>query len=122
VRRAARKDGPHAEIIAALGAVGATVAILEPRPESPGLPDLLVGYRGLNVLLEVKAPRGELSVEQESFAACWRGEKPWTVTCVHQALVAIGAAEPPSKQARRERWRKVELAPKGPRLVSSVRR
>ena len=46
-----QRDSNEAEIIAALEAVGATV---EQIPTGGGVPDLLVGYRFRNYLLEVK--------------------------------------------------------------------
>jgi hypothetical protein len=97
MRRAARKDRPAGDIVGALEAVGASVAVLEPRPEAPGIPDLLVGYQGKNFLLELKAPGESLSAKQASWHACWRGDKPYTVFCASDALAAIGAlpgAEP----------------------------
>jgi hypothetical protein len=125
VRRAANKDGPHAAIVAALQAVGASVAVLEPRPEQRGLPDLLVGFKSVNTLLEIKAKDGKLSLDQETWHGCWRGDKPWVVSCVEHALVAIGAAPgaPRSTRSRAGRMARLGLLPKrGPRLVSAVKR
>jgi hypothetical protein len=52
VRRAAKVDANQREVVAALRGAGATVQLLHAVGE--GCPDLLVGYRGGNYLLEVK--------------------------------------------------------------------
>ena len=57
-RRAARRDSNEVEIVRALIAAGASVTHLS---GVDGLPDLLVGYQGRTVLLEVKhlSPTGK---------------------------------------------------------------
>lgn len=52
MRRAAKIDANHPEIVAALRAIGASVQSLASIGQ--GCPDLLVGYRGANYALEVK--------------------------------------------------------------------
>lgn len=49
-RYATMKDPNHATIVAAFRALGCSVQSLS----APGLPDLLVGIRGVNLLVEVK--------------------------------------------------------------------
>jgi hypothetical protein len=48
------RDGNEAAIVDALRAAGATVT----RLGDAGVPDLLVGYRGSTLLLEIKLPLG----------------------------------------------------------------
>ena len=48
---ARRVDDNQNEIVAALRACGATVRIIN---QGGGIPDLLVGYRGNTILIEVK--------------------------------------------------------------------
>src|SRR3972149_1571025 len=50
-----RTDANHTEIVNALQAIGASVTSLA--DVGGGCPDLLVGYRGQNMLLEVKDGR-----------------------------------------------------------------
>lgn len=100
--RAKRRDESEPAIVEALRAVGAYVALLD----GGGLPDLLVGFQGRTILLEVKTPqkngrarsrnheggRGELKPRQASFLDAWCGG---TVAVVHtpaEALAAIGAS------------------------------
>jgi len=52
MRRAARIDANQPAIIAALRSIGATVQPLH--AVGGGCPDLLVGLRGRNILMEVK--------------------------------------------------------------------
>lgn len=87
MRRIARVDGNQADIVAALRAVGATVQPLH--TVGKGCPDLLVGYRGVNHLLEVKNG-SDVTDDQRQWIGTWCG----MVTVVHsvdQALQSIGA-------------------------------
>lgn len=72
----------------ALRQVGATVEDLH--KVGGGCPDLLVGYRGCNYVIEVKTPTGKLNDDQVDWHADWRGQKA-TVNCIAQALAVIGA-------------------------------
>ena len=106
-RRAARRDTNEAEIVAALRAAGASVLFLAIK----GAGDLLVGYQGINLLLETKRPKGPrgglngggstrpgqggngtLTAEQIAFRAEWKGAPPVIVRTVDEALAAIGAS------------------------------
>lgn len=94
MRRAAKVDDNQREIVAALRRAGATVRDLSRVGE--GCPDLLVGFRGRNWLVEVKRPKatgqraGRTTPAQDEFLAGWRGHAVvvWTV---EEALQAIGA-------------------------------
>jgi hypothetical protein len=77
VRRAARVDANQTEIVKALQAIGASVAPLS--TVGSGMPDLLCGYRGVNLLLEVKdgdkVPSArKLTKDQETWHAAWKGQ------------------------------------------------
>lgn len=96
-RYARKRDDNEAAIVEALRAAGATVT----RLGEPGVPDLLVGYRGRNFLLEVKEPgqtehrrrseggRGELTAAQVEWWDEWRGERAAIVHSVADALMVI---------------------------------
>ena len=68
MRRAARVDANQEQVVSALRAAGANVWIL-------GLPvDLLVGYKGHTILMEVKdGPKKRLTALQDTFFAKWEG-------------------------------------------------
>jgi len=88
VRRAAKIDANQRQIVAALRAVGASVRSLAAIGE--GCPDLLVGYRSRNYLLEVKRDaKAKLTPEQELFFQSWRGPV-YRVNSVDEALAVIG--------------------------------
>lgn len=70
-RRAARTDANQAAIVAALRDAGATVFCTN--NVGDGFPDLVVGYRGRNYLLEVKSDRGRLTPSQEKLHTTWQG-------------------------------------------------
>ncbi len=81
-----RLDQNATAIKHALEQVGATVD-----SRCPG--DYLVGFRGVNYLLEVKTATGALNASQRAFQARWRGHYA-VVRDVAAALRAIGAVEP----------------------------
>ena len=56
-----------------------------------GVPDLLVGYQGRNVLLEVKTASGKLNKRQVEWHCDWRGQVE-IVRSAEEALAVIGAA------------------------------
>lgn len=86
---AKRRDKNEAEIVLALEAVGATITRLNEK----GVPDLLVGFRGRTVLLEVKgsAPSGHkpLTPDQQTWWNTWSGDRPQIVTTAEDALHAL---------------------------------
>lgn len=91
MRRAAKVDANQAEIVGALRAIGASVQPLH--AVGQGCPDLLVGYKGRNVLLECKLPDAPpsklLNARQVEWHAAWRGQVA-TVATVEDAFQAIG--------------------------------
>lgn len=91
--RAQQRDSNEPDIIAALEAIGASV---EQLPGGNGRPDLLVGYRGVNHLLEVKDPNADsdkrrLNAWQKKWHAGWKG-KCHLVETVDQAFLIVGAS------------------------------
>lgn len=88
-----RIDDNQPAIVAALRAVGATVQSLA--TVGKGCPDLLVSYRGVNHLLEVKdgakpPSRRQLTPDEARWHQQWRGPVA-VVTSEAEALAAIGA-------------------------------
>ena len=96
MRRAARTDDNQAEIVRGLRAIGATVQSLA--AVGAGVPDLLVGWQGANVLLELKdaakAPsKRKLTPDQVAWHQAWRGQVA-TVETLKDALAALGIRVP----------------------------
>jgi hypothetical protein len=88
VRRAHKVDSNQGAIVKALRACGASVAVTSQL--GAGYPDLTVGWRGLNVLLEVKPnSKAKLTEPEQVFHATWRGSVQ-VVTSVDEALAAVG--------------------------------
>lgn len=90
MRRIARVDANQSEIIGALIACGCSVQPLHQM--GGGVPDLLVGLRGRNLLMEVKDGRKppserELTEDQEKWHSAWRGQ----VVVVNNSAEAIAA-------------------------------
>ena len=71
MRRAARVDGNHAEIVDCFKKLGCSVLSLAPLGK--GVPDLLVAIKGITWLVEVKMPKGKETADQIEFAATWKG-------------------------------------------------
>lgn len=92
-RRAAKVDVNQPAIVKGLRAIpGVSVKPLS--AVGDGCPDLLVGFRGRNFLLEVKDPekppsKRELTLDQSVFFAGWTGQAA-KVETLPEALRAIG--------------------------------
>ena len=76
MRKAAKTDANHSQVVNALRQVGASVQSLA--ATGKGCPDLLVGYYGINYLMEVKdgdkvLSKQKLNIDQEHWHSIWRG-------------------------------------------------
>ena len=88
-------DNNQAGIVEALRDLGASVLITS--EIGKGFPDLLCGWQGRNVLLEVKNPatyygRRGAAPNQKKWADDWTGEKPIVVFTVEDAVKAVFSA------------------------------
>jgi len=88
MRRAARVDENQGLIVKALRACGATVRVIS---QGDGIPDLLVGYRGHTILMEVKdgnkpPSARQLTTAEQIFFDQWTGGKLFIVNSVEEAL------------------------------------
>ena len=91
--RAAKVDANHEQVVSALRAVGASVQTLA--AVGKGVPDLLVGYQGKTLLLEVKDGRKppsarRLTEDQLKWHGAWRGGPLAVVDGPDAALRMIG--------------------------------
>ena len=92
MRRKAKIDDNQTEIVKGLRAVGCSVESLA--AVGKGCPDLLVGFRGVNYLIEVKdgskpPSKRKLTPDQVKWHDSWRG-KVHTVTSLDGAYHVIG--------------------------------
>lgn len=87
MRLRARTDTNHREIVNALRNAGASVEDLS--RVGRGCPDLCVGLRGQNFLLEIKSGRHRLNAEQVEWRKLWSGHVD-IVYSVEDALRAVG--------------------------------
>lgn len=93
MRRAAKIDANQEQVVSALRAVGATVQTLA--AVGKGVPDLLVGYQGKTLLLEVKDGRKppserRLTEDQLKWHGAWRGGPLAVVDGPDAALRMLG--------------------------------
>ena len=76
MRKAAKIDDNQKAIVNVLRQMGASVQSLA--TTGKGCPDLLVGYQGINYLMEVKdgdkvLSKQKLTIDQEHWHSLWRG-------------------------------------------------
>jgi hypothetical protein len=83
-----RADGNQAPIVEALKRIGARVLNLS--QVGGGCPDLLVGFRGRNILMEVKQPGEKLKKEQAEVIAYWPAEVHVVRTPEEAVALVIG--------------------------------
>lgn len=88
--QAARTDANQQEIVDALRKVGASVESLH--RVGGGVPDLLIGFRNQNFLIEVKTGTGRLNDRQRDWHQLWRGHVAIART-IDEALRAVGLLE-----------------------------
>lgn len=82
-RRNPRQDDNAKLLVETLRRLGCSVQVLS----AAGVPDAVVGFRQRNHWIEFKRPAGpkggtahsEQNALQLSWAAAWRGEKPWVL-------------------------------------------
>ena len=95
MRRANRIDDNQNDIVAALRKAGATVRVIS---QGEGIPDLLVGFMGETILLEVKdgnkPPSARtLTDAEKKFFDDWRGGLLVIVESVEDALKMLEGIE-----------------------------
>jgi len=80
-----RVDANQKLIVGTLQALGASVVLLH--DAGAGVPDLLVGYRGITCLVEVKNPdlKGKLNERQQAWHAAWLGAPVAVIYTAEQA-------------------------------------
>lgn len=93
MRRAAKVDANQEQVVEALRAAGASVQTLA--AVGKGVPDLLVGYQGQTLLLEVKDGRKppserRLTEDQLKWHGAWRGGPLAVVDGPEAALRMLG--------------------------------
>lgn len=93
MRQAARIDANQPEIVQALRDVGASVAVMS--MVGNGFPDIVVGYRGQNYLIEIKdgaktPSQRKLTPDEQKFHDLWRGTAH-IANSIDEALEIIGA-------------------------------
>lgn len=91
MKRAARIDGNHRPVVEAL--TKATMRVQSLASMGKGVPDLLVGWRGVNVLLEVKdgtrkPSERTLTADERDWHATWGGQVA-VVETPEEAVTAV---------------------------------
>lgn len=71
MRYIAKVDSNQREIVEALRAMGASVYLTH--QVGSGFPDIVVGYRGMTILLEIKSEKGKMKPDEVEFFQKWKG-------------------------------------------------
>lgn len=72
MRTKGKVDNNQAHFVKLLRNIGASVAITSGL--GGGFPDLVVGYKGKNIMIEVKMKNGKMTEDQIIFRSKWRGQ------------------------------------------------
>lgn len=93
MRRKARVDKNQKQIVDALRRCGASV--FPTHTVGGGFPDIVVGFQGVNYLVEIKdgekiPSKRKLTPDEVDFHDTWRG-RVWVVESVDDALKMIGS-------------------------------
>lgn len=86
-RRASRVDGNQTAIVQRFRECGASVLHLHMVGDD--CPDLLIGTKGVNVLVELKTDTGTLSLGQREFIKGWRGADVWVIRSPDEAQMLV---------------------------------
>ena len=86
-RRACKVDANHAAIVKALRQIGAEVTDLS--GNGNGVPDLLVAFRGMFFLLEIKVVTGKLNELQTKWFAKHTNCRAYVVRSIDEAIAAV---------------------------------
>ena len=86
-RQIAKVDRNQPAIVEELRGAGASVLLLH--QVGHGCPDVLIGWRGVNLLVEIKSDVGKLTDDERRFFDTWRGQ----VTIVRTVEDAIRLLE-----------------------------
>lgn len=77
MRIRSRSDNNQASIVKDFRSMGCSVVDLHSLGR--GVPDLLVGFRGFNLLVEVKSEKGILTKDQIDWQKIWKGDLVFVV-------------------------------------------
>lgn len=91
-KRGGRTDHNQAEIVKALREMGASVLCAD--QQGGGFPDLIVGWRGQNYLIEIKNPnsqygRSGFNPNQKAWNSLWKGSAPMIVRTIDEAIAIL---------------------------------
>lgn len=88
---AKRVDANQREIVAALRAIGCTVQDLH--EVGRGCPDLLIGFKGVNYLAEVKSEHGMMTGDEEAWHWEWMGQVA-VIRTIEEAIACLQQQRP----------------------------
>lgn len=91
MRRAAKVDDNQRPIVRGLKEIFGPDCVFDLSAVGQGCPDIMVGVRGVNLLMEIKTDRGRLTTDQEIFHRSWPGNVV-VVRTLQEALDAIAKA------------------------------
>lgn len=94
-----RRDSNHSDVVGWYREMGCAVAVTADL--GLGLPDAFVGCAGVTDPVEIKSADGELTPEQRTFIAGWRGSRVWIPRTLDDVTKHVADMR---KRARTARW------------------
>ncbi len=82
-----RTDLNHKAIVECFEACGASV--FQTHRVGQAFPDLVVGYQGVTLLVEIKRPNAELNGKQANWHETWKGAKPLVVRTLEDVELVL---------------------------------
>ena len=84
MKKKPKTDANQSDIVKAIRKAGGSVQILA--AVGAGCPDLLVGWKGLNILLEIKSEKGKLTPDQQVWWREWLGGRPFIIRSPYEGI------------------------------------
>lgn len=91
MRRAAKVDSNQKPIVQNLRDIFGEECVFDLSAVGQGCPDIMVGVRGVNLLMEIKTDKGKLTADQVIFHKSWPGQVV-VIRTLQDALDAIERA------------------------------
>lgn len=85
-RTAQRRDANEPEIVDALVALGCSVDRV---PGGDGRMDLLIGFKGHDIKMEIKMPGEKLNPKQKTYHAEWKGSPIYLAHTAGEAIAIV---------------------------------
>ena len=88
MRYAAKVDANQNPIVKGLKSIFGPDVVFDLSAVGRGCPDIMIGIRGVNILMEIKTDKGKLTTDQQIFHRTWDGQAH-VVRTLEEAIAVI---------------------------------